>query len=639
MVVNLWRKVRQQAKLAREVILPGSVIIGLVLIVRLTGFLQLYEWMALDYVSRNCFPNDIPPRITIVSIDETDLRMLGGFPIADGELAKALRIVNEFKPRVIGIDIFRDLPVGENNNLLIQAFKEIPNIVGIEVALNQEESLNVLPAPSLPPQRIGFADIIVDSDGKLRRSILANRDWDGKLKYSFVTQLARIYLSSLGFDFQHGDRVKNPIKFGSVEIPPFQTNTGGYVNADANGNQMLINFCSSQKLFTNISLRDIFARKFSPNIIRNRAVIFGMTAASTKNTLITSSLKYTLFSSITGQLKSMPNQLIYGVEIHAHALRQILSTVLDKPILLNTWSNFGEYVWIVIWGIIGACLSVILKSPYKSVLSVAIICIVHIIMFYFFLTCGWWLPAVPTCLVFSLAGLTTSFFDRGLRAELKQRRDTIERIYEAVHNGPLQSLAVILRSSEEDFQVERLKEQLQNLNRELRNIFEYLQQQAMNQTSSLYLQNNLFIDLQSPISELLYQVYDQTLNHQLPGFSSLQTYISPYFDCLNDRHFDIEKKRGLCLFLQEALYNVGKHANNATRLDVFCLSRGNFYVLRIIDNGDTTINPPQILHEGQGTRQAKALAKQLGGKFQRRKNTHQGTISELIWRKKKRWFW
>lgn len=639
MAVNLWRKVRQQAKLAREVILPGSVIIGLVIIARLAGFLQLYELMALDSFSRNCFPNDIPPRITIVSIDETDLRMFGGFPLADAELAKALQIVHEFKPRAIGIDIFRDLPVGENNNLLIQAFKEIPNIVGIEVALNQEDSLNVKPPPALPAQRIGFADIIVDNDGKLRRSILASRDWHRELKYSFVTQLARIYLSSRGFDFEHGDSVKNPIKFGSVEIPPFEKNTGGYVNADANGNQMLINFCSSQKLFTNISLRDILARKFSPDIIRNRVVLFGMTAASTKDALITSALKHTLFSSIIGQSEPMRNQLIYGVEIHAHALKQILSTVLDKPNLLKTWSNFWEYLWIAIWGIIGVFLSVILKSPCKSIFSVAIICIIHIKMFYILLMCGWWLPIVPTCLVFSLAGLTTSFFDRGLRLELKQRRSTIERTYEAVHNGPLQSLAVILRSSEEDLQVEKLKEQLQNLNRELRNIFEYLQLEAMNQTNSLYLQNNLFLDLQSPIGELLYLVYDQTLNYELPGFNSLQTYISPYFDCFDDKHFDIEKKRGLCLFIQEALYNVGKHANNATRLDVFCSSKKDFYVLRVIDNGDTTKTPPQNVREGQGTRQARALANQLGGKFKRRQNTPQGTISELIWPKRKRWFW
>jgi len=632
--INIWRKFRQQAKLAREVILPGSIIVGLVLIARLTGFLQLYEWMALDSFSRNCSPNDIPARVTIVSIDETDLRMFGGFPLADGELAKALRIVNEYKPSAIGIDIFRDLPVGKNNASLIQAFKEIPNIVGIEVALNEKEALNVKPPPEIPPQRIGFADVLVDRDGKFRRSLLASRDWDGELKYSFVTQLAKIYLSSRGFDFEHGDSVKNPIKFGSIEIPTFEPNTGGYVNADSNGNQMLVNFCSSQNPLTYIHLRDIIARNFSPEMLRNRAVIFGVTAASVKDTLITSALKYTLFTSIAGQSESMPNQIIYGVEAHGHVLRQILSTVLDKPNFLKTWSNFWEYIWIIIWGIIGVSLSVILQSPWKSLLGIVIICLIHVTLFYLLLTCGWWVPSVPTCLVFSLAGLTTSFFDRGLRVELKQRRDTIERTYEAVHNGPLQTLAVILRSSEEDFSQPILKGQLQDLNVELRNIFEYLQQEATNPNRSLYLKNNLFFDLQNPIYELLYEVYDQTLNQQLPGFSSLQTYISPTFDCFDDRKLNIEQKRGLCLFLQEALCNVGKHANNPTRLDVYCFSRRNFYIFRIIDNGETTVNHQQKLREGQGTRQAKAVASQLRGRFRRRKNTPQGTICELIWPKK-----
>ncbi|AFY57184.1 putative transmembrane sensor domain protein [Rivularia sp. PCC 7116] len=637
-LVNLWWKVRQQAKLTREVILPGSIIVGLILIIRLTGFLQLYEWMSLDYFSRNCPSSNVAPRITIVSIDENDLRMFGGFPLPDDKLAKALQIVNEYKPRVIGIDIFRDLPVGNNQNLLIQAFQKIPNIVGIEVALNEKETLNVKPPPALPPERIGFADVLIDEDGKFRRSLLASRDWNGELKYSFVTQLARVYLSSRGLNFEHGNRVKNPIKFDSVEIPALKANTGGYVNVDANGNQMLVNFCSSQKPLTYIHLRDIIQRKFSPELIKNRAVIFGVTAASVKDTLITSALKHTLFSQISGQSESMPNQIIYGVEAHAHALRQILSTVLDKPKLLKTWSNFWEYVWIVIWGIIGVILSVILQSPWKSLVSIAIICIKHTILFYLLLIWGWWIPFIPTCLVFSLAGLTTSFFDRGLRAELKQRRDTIERTYEEVHNGPLQSLAVILRSSQEDLPIEILREELQNLNKELRNIFEYLQQEAMNQTNSLYLQDSLFIDLQNPISELLYQVYDQTLNQQLPGFSSLQTFISPIFDCYDDKHLNIEEKRGLCLFLQEALYNVGKHAKNATRLDVYCSYRGNLYSLRITDNGETSFNQQQFLRQGQGTRQAKAIANRLRGKFRRRQNTPQGTICELIW-PRKRWLW
>ena len=638
MRVNIWRKFRQQAKVAREVILPGSIIVGLVLIARLTGFLQLYEWMALDSFSRNCPFYDIPARVTIVSIDETDLRMFGGFPLADSELASSLQIVNEYKPSVIGIDIFRDLPVGKNNASLIKAFEEIPNIVGIEVALNEQETLNVKPPPGLPLQRIGFADVLVDEDGKFRRSILASRDWDGELKYSFVTQIAKIYLSSRGFDFQHGESVKNPIKFGSIEIPPLSSDTGGYVNADSDGNQMLVNFCSSQKPLTYIHLRDIIARNFSPEMLKNRAVIFGVTAASIKDTLITSALKYTLFSSIAGQQESMPNQIIYGVEAHGHVLRQILSHVLDKPKLLKTLPNFWEYVWIIIWGIIGVSLSVILESPWKSLVSIVIICLIHTVLFYLLLTWDWWIPSIPTCLVFSLAGLTTSFFDRGLRVELKQRRDTIERTYEAVHNGPLQTLAVILRSSEEYYYEPILKEQLQDLNRELRNIFEYLQQEATNPERSLYLKNNLFFDLQNPISELLYEVYDQTLDQQLPGFNSLQTYISPIFHCLDDKKFSLQQKRGLCLFLQEALCNVGKHANNPTRLDVYCLSRRDFYILRIVDNGLITVNNQQNLREGQGTRQAKAVANQLKGRFRRRKNTPQGTICELIWPKKQRFF-
>ena len=116
-----------------------------------------------------------------------------------------LIILQEYQPRVIGLDIFRDLPVEPGHTQLVQAFKDIPNIIGIEVALNQEETLNVKPPPALPPQRVGFADLIVDSDGKLRRTLLASPNWQGDLKYSFSLRLAQAYLSHEGITLEHSN--------------------------------------------------------------------------------------------------------------------------------------------------------------------------------------------------------------------------------------------------------------------------------------------------------------------------------------------------------------------------------------------------------------------------------------------------
>ncbi|NJR49654.1 MAG: CHASE2 domain-containing protein [Leptolyngbyaceae cyanobacterium CSU_1_3] len=99
----------------------------------------------------------------------------------------------------------------------------------------------------MPPERIGFADVVVDADGKLRRSILASPTWEGDVKYSLALRLAQIHLAAHGVPFQHSDRTSDPLQFGKTRLPRFQPNSGGYIRADANGNQLILNFCGSQE--------------------------------------------------------------------------------------------------------------------------------------------------------------------------------------------------------------------------------------------------------------------------------------------------------------------------------------------------------------------------------------------------------
>ncbi|MGB7250113.1 MAG: hypothetical protein WBC73_14335, partial [Phormidesmis sp.] len=161
----------------------------------------------------------------------------------------------------------------------------------------------------------------------------------------------------------------------------------------------------------------------------------------------------------------------------------------------------------------------------------------------------------------------------------------------------------------------------------------YMRQDTATRTNSLYIADNTFLDLQQPLGDLLYQVYDHTLNQPLPGFDTVQTYIAPNFESLSQGRFSSAQKRGLCLFLQEALLNIGKHAIEATRIDVICTVEDLQYCLQIADNGQNGLATPGKI--GQGTRQAVALAQRLGGQFQRRPHLPQGTICELIWSKRR----
>jgi CHASE2 domain-containing sensor protein len=607
--------------------------IALILLIRWIGLLQVQEWMAFDALSRRCPASTAASPIVIVEIDEADLNKIGGFPISDQTLVELLAALQKYSPAVIGLNLFRNMPVQPGHNALVQMLKKSPNLIGIEMALNTTPSLNIAPPPMLPPERIGFVDATLDEDGKLRRMILADSlPATGKLKYSFAIQLARMYLATENMLFQSGTRVSDPIQFGKFKLQRLQSNSGGYVQTDVNSNQILLNFCASQRLFQTLSLTDVLQEKFALEVIRNRIVIIGMTAPSVKDIFFTSALRETLSSRLMN--KPLPaSQLIYGVEVQAHATDQIISAIFQQHPQLQVWANGWQYLWIIGWGLLGMALEILLQSPWKSLLSFVIATAVLIGISFFALTLGWWIPLIPAGLALGGAGLITTFLDRDLRFELEYRRMAVERTYEAVHNGPLQHLAVILRNLNEDNPPEQLQFQLQALNEELRSIFEHMHQAMLTQSDRLYLKENLILDLQAPISELLYQVYNYTLEMQAPGFAEIQTYISPDFELLKRNHFSIAQKRGLCLFLQEALWNVGNHAIGTTRLDVMCLREANNYVLRITDNGPGVTSS----REGEGTKQAKALAWKLGGQFQRRPSRPQGTICELIFPMQRNW--
>lgn len=647
MKAAFWEKIKQRTKVWREVILPAAFLIGLVVLVRLMGFLEVQELMAFDDLMRLRISIPSVPRIVIVGINEADLNSVGSLPIPDRELAKMLKILQDSQPRVIGLNLFRDLPVNPGHADLVQAFRDMPNIIGVEVGLNcaQTRNLNVKPPPELPPERVGFADFLVDRDGKLRRSLLASPNCNKQLKYSFPLRLAQTYLAAQEITLKPIKSVSNPIQFGSVKVPRLRSNWGGYIGVDDRGYQSLLNFCAGIKPFKTISLTDILKKNFKPEDIRDRIVIVGMTAASIKDTFITAAVKNTQVSVISNNENS-PNQIIYGVEVHAHATGQIIRAVLDKRPLMKVWAWEWEYLWIILWGVLGVTIGLFLQSPWKTILSIGCASLILVGICYLFLFVGLWIPLIPALLTLSGAGLITAFFDRDLRFLVEQRRLTIEHTYDAVHNGPLQQLAVILRSTGEgDLSPQQLRSQLKELNQDLRSIYESMRQESLTSSDSLYLKGNSIISLQTPIQELLYQVYDRTLERNFPGFTTIKTYISPDFQPLEKCNLNLEQKRSLCMFLEEALCNVGKHAIGATRLDVVCTKEQGWYSLRVIDNGvgitplsNSTID--QLAK--RGTRQAHEIAGQLRGRFRRLILTPQGTTCELTWPESRRWlkrFW
>jgi CHASE2 domain-containing sensor protein/two-component sensor histidine kinase len=609
-----WEQLKQQGRIWRSGALPGFAVIVCVIVARLMGSLQALEWMAFDQTLRSRPVESADSRILIVGIDEDDIKTVGKYPIPDAELAKLLQRLQRDQPRAIGIDIFRDLTTGASRSELAKALNERSNVVGIEMALSP--TLTVKPPPELPLERVGLSDVVIDSDGKLRRSLLASKV-DGRTRYSFALLLAVMYLQRQGVSFQPGSRASAPIRLGELTLPRFLKNTGGYVNAKAGGNQVLLNFRASSQPFTIVSLTDVLSNKVPPDLIRDRVVLVGMTAPSVNDIFMTSATQGTMLANALNDGEQY--QLLYGVEYQAHTISQLINAVLEDRPLFHTWLDGWEYVWIVSWGLLGIALGLLLRSPWKSLFSLGVSSICLVVICYGLMILGWWIPLVPALLALYAAGLTTSFFDRDARVLLEQRSFTLKRTYDAVHNGPLQTLAAILRTLDES----PLRSQLESLNQELRSVYESMKQELLSGKSRYVL----------PISELLYQIYEETIRRDLPGFTSIQVSVPPNFDLLKDCKLSVEQKQGLCFFLQESLCNVGKHAIDANRLDVICTHQHGQWSLQIIDNGKNNDHT----HTGRGTEQAKELARLLDGQFERQFCSPQGVVCQITWCDARSW--
>jgi CHASE2 domain-containing sensor protein len=621
---TIWSKIRKEFTIWSAGTRPGIVAIGLIVLVRLSGALQLIEWVTFDSFLRLRSSEPIDRRIVIVGIDEADIQRIGNYPIPDHEIAKLLRTLQKYQPRVIGLDIVRDLPVEPGHDELVATFKDIKNLIVVEKVI----PISIKPPPDFLPEQIGFIDYLSDDDGKVRRALLGINTPKNEEKYAFSLplRLAETYLKAEGIKLSNGIHDREAMRFGSTELPRFLPNSGGYAGVDDFGIQILLNYRNGRERFRTLSLgdiNDIEAAQGNSDVLRDifgsRIVLIGKTAPSIKDFINTSAIA-----------NLQPPGKIYGVEFHAHVTSQIVSAVLDKRPVFKTWSQGWEYLWIVAWGVLAIYLGRLTQSPLKNLVYVAAASLGLVGISYAFIVGGWWIPVAPALLVLVINGAILNTFyqyDRFLRFQIEIRQHTIERTFVIIHNGPLQTLANILRHvQDQDLEPNRLLEELKNLNWEIREVGEYLKLEALDRKESLRLGSGLILDLKIPIRDLLYEVYSHTLQRNFPCFKTLK--VKAYsFEPIEEQYLSLEQKRELCQFLEEALCNVGKHAKKLTRLSATGKENKGWYTLSIKDNGSSICSS----YEGRGTKQCLNIAKKLKGKFKRICLGEKGTLCELTW--------
>ncbi|NET00689.1 MAG: CHASE2 domain-containing protein [Sphaerospermopsis sp. SIO1G1] len=402
-----------------------------IMIVRLSGCLEIMELATLDQFFR-LRPNETPNNlITIVSIDEVSLRQAGSWPISDQEMAEVIGKLNNYQPIALGLDIYRDIPVQPGHQKIIDIYKSTPNLIGIEL-LNSDPKNQVLGAPELKQKnQVGFNNLLYDIDGKVRRNLLYLHINNQEHK-SFALKLALLYLQSQGITLEKAISHPEYLQLGKATLTRFNSNYGSYMNADDRGYQILTNFskpgCKDiSKGFCGydyVSLQDVLNNNAPVDLLKNRIILIGSTAPSLQDFLF---IPYS--SRLIGINQPKP---IAGVELQAYFIDELITAAMQGRPLIKVWNDLLENLWIFIWSIFGVFLISEIKSLAKIFIGFILSIFVLTLGVYLAFLWGWWIPFIPALLTFFISATAMIFQIAYIEREFRRSKEFLSEVINAI---------------------------------------------------------------------------------------------------------------------------------------------------------------------------------------------------------------
>jgi adenylate cyclase len=357
-----------------------------------TGIFQGLELAVLDREFRlRPLENKTIP-IVIVTISEADLVGLNQFPISDQTLSRVIERLKKENPTVIGLNLYRDLPVEPGYDDLLQTFRSTPNLIGVKKYVKDSAGRGVRPPPILRDRdQVAFNDLVGDIDGKIRRHLLSVQE-NGKTELSLGTQLALTYLKTSGITPQRN--AKGEIQLGRATYSALSRNAGGYAQMNLAGFQLLSNYLTVPGGISKISIQDVLNGRIPAGLLRDRIVVIGSTSESSRGDRFL--VPYT----------TDVNTVWFGAEIHANLAAQLISGALDGRTMLQCLPEALEWAWILLWAGVGTLLGWSIQSLRSLIwipLAIGILWMTAHGLFFG----GWWMLVVSPFMAFLAAGLTS----------------------------------------------------------------------------------------------------------------------------------------------------------------------------------------------------------------------------------------
>ena len=390
----------------RPVLLAAALLLALMLgWLREAGHLQFLELAARDLLL-SLHPGELiaPPPVTLVLVSEADIQRIGNWPLTDTQLSEVLKQILDHNPRVVGLDIYRDLAVPPGTAELEKLLVGDQRIIGIE-KFPAPGSRGIAPPPALAGTwRVGFSDLVLDEGGIVRRGLLFQTH-QGRTGYAFGLRLALAWLAHGGIVPRADPDHPGWMRLGQALIPPLQGNEGGYAMGPPGGYQILLDYRGGPLPFPRYDLATL--EDAPPEALRDRIVILGVASESVKD----------YFATPFAQ-RDQARGILPGAAVHAHLARQLIDLAEGRDRPERYWSDPVELAWMVGWLVAGLLAGWWLTSTWEGLLvGLAGLALILAASWWSWLA-HWWIPLVPGVL-----GWLTGFLAGAALAAVHRRRE------------------------------------------------------------------------------------------------------------------------------------------------------------------------------------------------------------------------
>nr|WP_228025291.1 CHASE2 domain-containing protein [cf. Phormidesmis sp. LEGE 11477] len=328
--------------------------------------------------------------------------------LSDHSLTRLLNVLEQYQPRVIGLDLYRDFATAPGHGALSDRLKQNDNLIAVCKAEDFDDPYfqtpSIAPPPEIPLSRVGFSDFREDSDGILRRHLLGmlplvrtqgsrcNTNW------SFSLQIATQYLQQEKIETQFTEVGDLQVDDRLIEV--LQSRRGSYPPS-AGGSEVLLNYRSTAEIAPTITLQQFLNQQPNADYLTGKVVLIGVTAQDGEDYWFT---------------PLRPNEVIPGVVIQAHMVSQLLSAVLDDRPLLMPLSLQQQAVWVWIWAVVGGFLALwrLQRETRLSTVRMGTSLMMAIAFLYglsfLSLIRGYWLPFVSLISALLLSSLLVTIY-------------------------------------------------------------------------------------------------------------------------------------------------------------------------------------------------------------------------------------